>query len=304
MENASKLEFELGGIKSLRVLINKMLMLPIIVGTVLLVAGLPLIIRIQEGMVRFDWAAPFTSAGHYLLGLFTGESFIYTAGKMELNFLNEFFSYFLASFLYTCVAALIGLILGIILGVLLTGPIWDRLKGAFSALGVVPDFILILVLQRLTAYLFLQHGILLWQVATLDWKRPAIALPLFTMSLIPTIYLVRNLSAHTYQIRSADYILMAKANGLSRRHIYLYHILRNVIPFLKADLQKLVGIILGNLFIVEALFNLRGITRMIFSGFGYNLTANALFVIVLLYLAVYFTLKGAVGCFERIFAQE
>ena len=73
---------------------------------------------------------------------------------------------------------------------------------------------------------------------------------------------------------------------------------------LGADLQKLVGIILGNLFIVEDLFNLRGITRMIFSGFGYNLTANALFVIVLLYLAVYLTLKGVVGCFERIFARE
>src|SRR5699024_12321256 len=85
-----------------------------------------------------------------------------------------------------------------------------------------------------------------------------------TLTIIPSMYLTRTLTERTYDVLTEDYILMAKSKGIKRRGIFTQHVIRNVIPYLKADLHKMHGIGMGNLFLVEFLFNIRGLTLLVY----------------------------------------
>jgi peptide/nickel transport system permease protein len=141
-------------------------------------------------------------------------------------------------------------------------------------------------------------------VASSSMSEPAIFLPIFTLVIIPLFYLLRSLSARSHEVKGEDYILAAKAKGLRKGSIYLFHVFSNVLPFLKADLHKILSIMLGNLFIIEYLYNTRGITALLFVqqiqfGYQYNLVILCLLSLLLLYLVSLYTLKLLLWLTER-----
>src|SRR5690606_33041650 len=154
----------------------------------------------------------------------------------------------------------------------------EWMKDTIGFLGTIPDFILVIFLQLGVVSIYQSTGFRLARVASRSADENAYLLPLITLTLIPAIYLIRTLSERTYDVLSEDYILTAKAKGLKKRVIYINHVIRNVLPFLKADLHKVLAIMMSNLFIVEYLFNIRGITAMLFGGtmYQYNLIVNTL----------------------------
>lgn len=84
-------------------------------------------------------------------------------------------------------------------------------------------------------------------------------LPVFTLSLRPTAYLVRILSQSLSETRQADYMRTAKAKGLSRGQALRRHALRNsLIPILSYAGPLIVGLLSGS-FLVEILFATKGI---------------------------------------------
>ncbi|MEC1895600.1 ABC transporter permease subunit [Cytobacillus firmus] len=143
------------------------------------------------------------------------------------------------------------------------------------------------------------------KVASLSMDDPALFLPIVTLVLIPLIYLIRALNEHTHEVISEDYILTAIGKGLSKPRIYLFHVTTNVLPYLKADLKKITGIMISNLFVVEYLYNTRGVTTMLFQiqvkfGYQYNLVVLCLISIMLLYTSVFYTYKLFISIIERI----
>ncbi|MGN7399745.1 ABC transporter permease subunit [Cytobacillus praedii] len=182
------------------------------------------------------------------------------------------------------------------------------MNASIGFLGMVPDFLLVLMLQIAVVYVNKNLGVKTFKVASSSIDDPAIFLPILTLIIIPAIYLVRSLSEATSEITAEDYILLAKSKGLSKKYIYFFHVTTNVLPFLKADLHKVLSIMIGNLFIVEYLYNTRGLTSLIFLhsikfGYQYNLVIICLLSLFILYLFCYHSLRLLLAAAERRLAK-
>lgn len=274
-------------------------------------AGLPLLLGVEGSNITLTWSAPLQNGLNYVKGLAGGDSFMFFAGKTPRNFLDILPIYFLTSSLYLVSSAFIGVNLGILLGMLSSRLRSGLIKDTIGFLSAVPDFIIILLLQRGAVFLHDLAGMRVMRVATVTLQEPAIFLPLFTMALLPAMYLIRTVSNHTDYVLGQDYIQCAKAKGLSPVRIYLHHVFTNIIPYIKADTHKIAGIMLANLFISEYLFNIFGLTRLLFKygfqffrfsytvNYQYNLVVNTLLAIALLYEGFSLLLRGYITCWER-----
>ncbi|WP_170109625.1 ABC transporter permease subunit [Melghirimyces profundicolus] len=235
----------------------------------------------------------------YLYGIGTGESFLYYSGVKERDFSEDIGSYFSLSFLYGAGAGLAALLLAVVLGPWLVYKRKGWVAETMQFLGFIPDFLLIMLLQTGAVFLYHATGSQAIKVAALADGDPPVLLPMISFGLIPAVHLVRNLYERTSMELEREYILTARSKGVPTPWIYILHIYRNVLPYLKADLSKTAALITGNLFIIEYLYNLPGITRLIlFHGgpkakepFAFPLLFNSFLTLLLLYALLYLCLR-------------
>ncbi len=276
------------------------------IGLLLFLAALPLHLYNLDGMVI---SQPFEiphEIKNFLAGLLNGEAYFYMQGYRKRFLLSDLASFFFSSYFYLTISLLIVIILSLIFGIWFWKKSAKWVASILGFIGIIPDFILVLLLQLLVTYIYKQTGVKVVKVASLTMDDPAIFLPIFTLSILPLFYLIRTLNDKTYEVLTEDYILTAKAKGLTKRYIYLNHVTSNVLPFLKADLYKIVGMSLSNLFIIEYLYNTRGLTDVLFEypknfGYQYNLVVITLLSFFLLYIGTLFTIKFFIFLIERIF---
>ena len=285
---------------------RSLLVLGVVLVAIFLVAAGPDVLSTDRGAIVFRPRAVTHDIVAYARGLTDGSSFAY--GRWgERSFTEGLGSRVLTSYRYMVTAGLLALVLGPLLGTWLTAGRHERTKEVVATAGAVPDFILALLLQIGVVAVYKATGFRLAHVATIDMNRQAVFLPLLVLTIAPTVYLVRSVSSRVHQVICEQYILAAKARGLGRLRIYLTHVLPNVTRFLRADLARVAGVILADFFIVDYLFNLRGITTLIFfgmnggnGGYRYSLAVNGLLVTLLLYLAVYLALRLFVALVESV----
>ena len=285
---------------------RSVVILGVVLVAILLVAAGPDVLSTDRGAVVFRPRAVTEDVVSYVRGLADGSSFAYGRWD-ERSLLDGLGSRVLTSYRYMVSAGLLAVVLGPLLGTWLTAGRRDRTKDVVATVGAVPNFILALLLQIGVVAVYKATGFRLAHVATIDLSRQAVFLPLLVLTLAPTIYLIRSVSSRVYQVTSEQYILAAKARGLGRLRIYRTHVLLNVTRFLRADLARVAGVILADFFIVDYLFNLRGITTFIFfgmnrgnGGYRYGLAVNGLLVALFLYLGVYLTLRVFVVLVESL----
>ncbi|SFB06640.1 peptide/nickel transport system permease protein [Lentibacillus halodurans] len=272
---------------------------------ILMLAALPDTMHDENGKFSFEPEAGWTSFKDYVGGLANGESFHYQQGTdRNPSFFDDMGRYFTISFLYLFVSSVIAITISLIVASWQAQSDKEWIKDIIGFFGVLPDFILILFLQMGAVFIFQSTGVHVARVASSSIDNPAILLPIMTLLTIPAIYLIRTLSERTYEVLTEDYILMAKSKGINKLTIFFQHVIRNVLPYLKADLHKMMAIMMGNLFIVEYLFNIPGVTRLVFndSAYQFNLTVNGLLTFVVLYLMLYWSIRGFVYGLERVFA--
>ncbi|WP_248562031.1 ABC transporter permease subunit [Niallia sp. NCCP-28] len=241
----------------------------------------------------------------FFIGLFSGDSFYYAQGDRTRFILSDMGNAFLESFLYLFAAGLVVLILAFILGIWLWRGSERFLNKVIGFLGILPDFVLILLMQLLVTFIYQSTGIKTVKVASFSSDDPAVLLPLLSLIIIPLLYVIKTLNEETKDVLTQDYILTGVAKGLNRKQIYLYHVTTNVTPFFKADLHKILSIMISNLFIVEYLFNIRGMTSMLFLtqttfGYQYNLVIFCLLGLFFLYLAIFLLFTGVIHLVERV----
>ena len=274
----------------------------------LILVAIPLGIANVDGKFNIDLAAIFHNISSFIKGFFTGDSFYYQQGDRTRLIFNDLISFFISSYLYLTISAIIVVFLSMLLGIFF----WKRsskwIDVSIGFIGVIPDFLLVLILQLLVVYINKSIGVKTVKVASSSISDPALFLPLFTLVLVPFIYLVKSLSEVTFEITTENYILTAKSKGLKKRYIYIYYITSNVIPYLKADLHKVISIMMANLFVVEYLYNTRGLTTILFQyqvhfGYQYNLVIMCLISFFILYLAFYFSLLLLIVSIERCISK-
>ncbi|TFB24040.1 ABC transporter permease subunit [Filobacillus milosensis] len=279
----------------------------ILILTVFFLASLPLSIVVSGGSLHINWAVAFEHISMFFKGVLSGKTFTYVEGEDRIqSFFADIPSHFVTSFLYLLIASLIAISFSLVLSIWVSLTQKEWIKDIIGLLSVIPDFIMIIFLQIFVVYIYEEYGIALSRVATRSSTEPAILLPLMVMVLIPLIYLIRSLSERSFDIMTEDYILSAKSKGIKKLHIIIHHVIRNILPFLKADLHKVLAIMMSNLFIVEYLFNINGLSAFIFNSYSYqfNLTVNTLFSLTIVYMLLYFCLIIFIKFLERVFAND
>lgn len=273
-----------------------------------ILAALPLGLFNMDEKVIIDVERMTTVIKEFFFGIISGETWYYSQGSRARLIFGDLVSYFSSSYLYLIISAIIVIAISIFLGIFFWKKSNRWLNVSLGFLGMVPDFILVLMLQITVVYVNKNLGVKTFKVASSSIDDPAIFLPIITLIIIPTIYLVRSLSETTSEISAEDYILLAKSKGLGKTYIYLFHVTTNVLPFLKADLHKILSIMIGNLFIVEYLYNTRGLASFIFLhsskfGYQYNLVIICLLSLFVLYLICYYSLRFLLAAVERWLAK-
>lgn len=300
----------------MRKFVHILLLVLLFVFLIFLVAVIPELISVRQGELLLDIKQPFLQIGHYFNVLKSGDIFVYSFRGHDNNFLETFPRFIITSFLYLISSLLCGTLLGILFGLIFSGKKGLIIRNILISIGHIPDFVLIIILQLLVIAFKDTFGFRLMKVAT-GGGSYAIVLPLISMSLYPFIYIMKLVSHQTFTIRGKSYVLYAKAKGLSKGYIFFKHILPGVFPLIIAELPRITGLIIANLFIVERLYNISGITRFLFYVLGISSSAssnntdfiqghvvvNTLFGFVILFILSYGIILSIINILKRILCR-
>jgi len=232
----------------------------------------------------------------------TGSLGTYYLGDNERSIAEDIlpfaFSTFELLFSSVCIAVVASLVFGLFLqrfGMV------RQLQKLLNLISTIPDFILIF-LSILAAISF--YKLTNIRIITLSPTSDSANnwFPITLLSIGPTIFLMKVVSLKYVQIGGEDYIKTALAKGMGIWHVLVQHVYKNIKPFLLADLKKTIAITVANLFIVEYLLNVVGLTRFIFSKnapYQFNSAVMGLLGIILLSILVYFLIRLVLYLFER-----
>lgn len=244
----------------------------------------------------------FSNLQTYTYNLLHGDFGIYSKyfGKpgYDRQIWQDMIPYALQSFKLLFISLTIATFLSVFLGTLLS--LYRKkdnlINGILTILNSIPDFILILLLQWGAVFINSKLGTGTVRLSSYG-ENDAILLPVITLIIIPLLYFTREIVDHISIIVTEEYIRTALAKGLSKWTVVSQHIFTNLIPYLKADLIKVISISIGNLFIVEHLYSLKGITSFMFSypkEFGLWMTGfiflTAIFLFMYLFILLLFVI--------------
>ncbi len=139
----------------------------------------------------------------------------------------------------------------------------DRVLAVVAASGVsVPSFIL----GALLLYWFS------WRIPWLPaggWGRPShYLLPAISLAALPTAYLARLVRAGLLEVMRSEFMLTARAKGLSELRAVVVHGLRHTLGPVLAYLGPQAAAIMTGSFVVERIFNIPGLGRMYVQSIG------------------------------------
>ncbi len=155
-----------------------------------------------------------------------------------------------------------GVIVGIILGIIaaLNRNRWpDHLVMFIAILGVsLPSFVLALLLQYVFTIKFpilptigYEQG---WSLSNLRY----IVLPAFALGLYSIATYARYLRSSILEVINQDYILTAKAKGVTGKQLFFRHIFRNASLPIITILGTQIAFIFSGSFVIESIFGIPG----------------------------------------------
>ncbi|MGF2616520.1 ABC transporter permease subunit [Rossellomorea vietnamensis] len=151
-----------------------------------------------------------------------------------------------------------------IVSMLFSERVRSRIKLALYFLESLPDLLIILMAQFIIVYYYKKSGILLFNTAS-TYEEKAYFLPILLLAILPAIQLFKvSILSFETEIQK-DYVLLARSIGVGKLMILISHVLRNSIVSVFFQSKKTVWFMLSNLFVIELLFNIPGITRFLLS---------------------------------------
>ncbi len=183
---------------------------------------------------------------------------------------------------------LLGVTVGILLGVAaaLRRNTWIDYVATFISIFTitVPSFVISLAL-------ILFFGILLRWFPVSGWNGPSTwVLPILAYATIPVGPVLRYTRSSMLDMAGRPYVVVAKAKGLSGRHIVLRHIFRNALrPIITITLPILPGVMTGSIF-VEYFFSVPGMGQYFVTSIfkrDYPMELALIFIITVMYSVIF-----------------
>ncbi|UOE54176.1 ABC transporter permease subunit [Bacillus sp. CMF12] len=273
---------------------------------ILLLAALPKIISVDPSIGSLDWS--FESLpqiyGDFITEVSGGSLGTYQLGRQTRPIAEDIADNFFTSLLIVLIAVNASLVISLIFGVFISRFRLTKLFGAFlNILASIPDFIIIVMSMILAVKIYKMTGI---RVISLRPDGGALNtwFPTVLAAIAPTLYLFKLVSVKYYQTSGEDYIKTAVAKGMGLNYINFQHVFKNLEPFIKSELIKVISLAIGNLFIIEHIMNVSGITKFIFQSNEVQPIAIGLFAMLLISLIVYISNRLIFYLFKRGFIYE
>lgn len=219
--------------------------------------------RQRMGLDRPIWVQYIDWLSHAVRGDF-GDSFF--LGRPVAQAIQEAFPVTLSlAILSITLTVLLAVPLGII-SALNRNSLTSNATTAFSVLGIsIPDFwlgFLLIMLFSVQLGWLPTFGYRPLSDGFLTWLR-YLTLPVITISAAQMALVARMTRAGMLEVLDKDYIRTARAKGLSARRVILVHALRNALVSILTVIGLSFAIVLGGALIVETVFALPGMGRLV-----------------------------------------
>ncbi|MDD3369111.1 MAG: ABC transporter permease [Lachnospiraceae bacterium] len=201
--------------------------------------------------------------GRYLSNLFQGDmgnSYVLQKGRAIREIVTESFAVSMQLGIRAlCTAIFVGIPFGCIAG------LWkdkkpDGVIRVISAIGIsVPGYVV-------AAILMLILGVQL-KLFPISYNKPGGSImPIITLALYPTCYLIRLTRASILEVLNQDYLRTERAKGMSEFVVIFIHALKNSLIPIITYLGPLTASVLTGGFVAESVFNVPGLGRYFVSA--------------------------------------
>jgi peptide/nickel transport system permease protein len=146
------------------------------------------------------------------------------------------------------------------------GSLWDHVVRSIPllGLGMPPFWVAYVLLIALTIKLrFFPSG---GYGTTFADHLVSLVLPGLTIAIATAPILVRSLRAALIEAMNADFAMAARSRGLSNWRVLIRHVLRNCLVPLVSTTAVMSGYLLGSTTVIELMFDLPGIGRLLLNG--------------------------------------
>ncbi len=141
----------------------------------------------------------------------------------------------------------------------------------FSQIGLaIPAFwagILLILLFAVTLQWLPAGGFVSWQTDSVKALR-SLLLPAFSLGFVRAAVLTRMTRSSMLEVLGEDYIRTARSKGLSKRIVVYKHAFRNAIIPIITVIGLQAGDLLAGAIIIENVFHLPGVGRLVFEAIG------------------------------------
>lgn len=165
-----------------------------------------------------------------------------------------------------------------------TGQVLD---GVHALMMGLPDFLLIMFIQLAAIYLHKITGSRSILIAQFGSQVPFL-IPFAAIALIPGALIYGTLRVGIQREMLEDYVIVARSKGLSRLHILVFHVLRNVLEDLLAILPKATTLALASMAVAEAVCDILGLGGVIVSPRMKGLSALPFSCMILAVISILF----------------
>ncbi|MGX6443321.1 ABC transporter permease subunit [Neobacillus sp. K501] len=159
----------------------------------------------------------------------------------------------------------VGLIISAVV-IFTNGRTRNALKNIVNFSEAIPDLLIIFVLQIFVIILYKNTGIKFLQLY--GFSGDPYFIPIVVVSFLPSLFLAQFFIKVFEEELGKDYVILAKAKGLSFFRIFTVHLFRNVIPLYLVQLRSIIWIILSNIVLIEFIFKIQGFTHDIRTFFN------------------------------------
>ncbi|MBT2643533.1 ABC transporter permease subunit [Bacillus sp. ISL-41] len=221
----------------------------------IIIGSLPVLLR----DLTFDTEGYFNSISDLAVKIFTLSNLTYD-GRHEMlpAVLGRFFysmkTLGMALFAATALAFLLSYLI-----VLFFEKKKDYILSFIEIIRSIPDVLWMFLLQAAVVWVFKTYGVKFVQTTSLGSDHQAVLLPLISLSLPTFLFLTQIIVLKIFEELDKQYILLAKAKGLSYFYMLNVHVVRNISQDLKGHFKTIVWMMLSTLFMVEYIFNLNGL---------------------------------------------
>lgn len=165
--------------------------------------------------------------------------------------------------------------LGLFFGVttaLLKNSVYDHVASTFVVIFIAaPGFVIAALLQYFIAFRLGWFPVLLAPVPHLNWVRfHSMILPILALSFGPIAHMARVMRAELTEAITSEYMLLARAKGQSYRQAIIHHAFRNAsVPLTATFMFLFINLLMGSL-VVEQIFGVPGISRVMVRSINVN----------------------------------